>query len=84
MGNKVTDTVFVDVYKSKLPWNGKPWRFKVVSADNFEKLAQGQAYKTEAAAIHGAELVCGDDTNAYLRRAEHGNELLRPASGQHW
>lgn len=82
MGNGITDTVFVDVYKSKRPWNGKPWRFKVLSADNFEKLAQGQAYKTEGAAIHGAELVCGDHVTAFLRRPEHGNVLLRRRAEQ--
>jgi uncharacterized protein YegP (UPF0339 family) len=82
MGNGITDTIFVDVYKSKRPWNGKPWRFKVSSADNYEKLAQGQAYETEKAAMHGAELVCGDHVNAYLRRAEHGNVLLRRAAIQ--
>jgi uncharacterized protein YegP (UPF0339 family) len=82
MSHGTTDTVFADVYKSKLPWNGKPWRFKVLSADNHEKLAQGQAYATEAAAIHGAELVCGDHVTAYLRRAGHGNVLLRRAAHQ--
>lgn len=77
MSDGITNTVYVDVYKSKLPWKGRPWRWKAKSSENQERMAQGQAYLREGDAIHAVQILFGDATNAYLRRREQGNVPLR-------
>lgn len=82
--NEFPPVIFVDVFKTKPPrYRGKarrqPWRWRALSAGNFEILASGEAYEHEADAIAAIKLLFGDRSTAFVRRSEVGNELLRRA-----
>lgn len=72
--------IYVDIKQTKTLWPLKrpqKWYFVILSALNFKKLAKSETYVNEQDCIDTARLVGSGQTSAYLRRSEHGNELLR-------
>lgn len=59
--------------------NFQPWRWHCENAGNHKVLSSGEGYFNEADALENIGQQFGISTMVYLRRAEHGNQLLRSA-----
>lgn len=57
----------------------QPFRWHSTSEGNHEILGTGERYFNEADAEHNIRLQFAGDSIVFLRRAEHGNEMLRDA-----
>lgn len=61
----------------------QPWRSLIKSGDNEKPLFRStERYFNRADAIHAIQIGFGNNSNVYLREAEHGNVELRLASAE--
>jgi hypothetical protein len=66
------------VFPARPRW--QPWHIIIRSGDNQAVLFRSsERYTNRQDAIDAAILAFGDNSNVYLREAEHGNALLRRA-----
>lgn len=76
--------VYVDLKKSKVRWplkRNQPWYFVAINGRNMRRLARStENYTNRADAVDAIWQLFANDSNVFLREAEHGNVNLRQAT----